>query len=132
MKVLVCAIALFLLVTIFVTINSIVLSNLFSDINDKLSLLPKTKESLDVLSDDERNEAIQNLDYISKKWKKYESYIFVTLEHNVSGEFYDQFLPAKEYFKAGDFPSYLACLSSAKDILWQIKTNESLSFGTIF
>ena len=39
---------------------------------------------------------------------------------------------AKEYFKAGDFPSYLACLSSAKDILWQIKTNESLSFGTIF
>lgn len=132
MKVLVCAIALFLLVTIFVTINSIVLSNLFSDINDKLSLLPKTKESLDALSDDERNEAIKNLDYISKKWKKYESYIFVTLEHNVSGEFYDQFLPAKEYFKAGDFPSYLACLSSAKDILWQIKTNESLSFGTIF
>lgn len=132
MKTLIPSVILFLTVLAFIVTNTILLQSLFSDIEESLSYLPDTNDKISEMKAQDVEKYAKKLDDVSEKWKKWETYIYVTLEHDVSGEFYDNFLPAMKYFDSGDYPSYLSYLSTSKDILKQIKMNESFSFGTVF
>jgi len=131
-KTLIPAIFLFLCVLAFIVTNTILLGNLFSDIEELLSELPTDDTEISVMTAEQVPMHADTLEKICKKWKSREQYIYITLEHDVSGEFYDTFLPAVKFFESGDYASYLANLAASKDILKQIKQNEKLAFGTIF
>ncbi len=126
------SLVLFLAVTVFVTANTVFLKNVFEEITDLMNTLPDTHEKVDMLSDKDFAEHEKTLKNIEKLWKKHEEYIYITLEHNAAGRFTEYFLPAKEYFASGDYPSYLASLETAKDILEQFETNEGVSLENIF
>ncbi len=132
MKTFVASLALFIAVAVFVTANTIFLRNIFDDISDLMKTLPKTLEQTNSLSENDLKKHEETLKKIEKLWKKHEGYIYITLEHNAAGRFTEYFLPAKEYFLSEDFPSYLASLKTAKDILEQFETNEGVSFENIF
>ncbi len=122
----------FLAVTVFVTANTVFLRNIFDEISDLMKTLPDTNEQVNTLSEVEVSEHKETLKKIEKLWKKHEEYIYITLEHNAAGRFTENFLPAKEYFASGDYPSYLASLETAKDVLEQFETNEGVSLENIF
>lgn len=132
MKTVAKSLVLFCIVLAFVIVNTILLNNLFSDIKEQLDLLPDTQQSIDNMSRQQRGEYSEILEKIKDKWRSWEQYIYITLNHDVSAEFTDSLLPAAKYFEAGEYSSYLAELSKSKDILKQIKHNEGVSFGTLF
>lgn len=132
MKTFISSLVLFLVVTIFVTANTVFLRNIFDEISDLMKTLPKTLEQTNYLSEKDLKKHEETLKKIEKLWKKHEEYIYITLEHSAAGRFTEYFLPAKEYFLSRDFPSYLASLETAKDILEQFETNEGVSFENIF
>ena len=132
MKALIPSAVMFFIVVALIVTNTVLLQGLFSDVSDALDSLPDSDEAVSTMSERQKAEYRAVLDGVEKKWKSYEQYIYITLAHDVSGEFFDSFLPAKEYFESGDYSSYLASLSSSKDILKQIKHNEGVAFGTLF
>ena len=132
MKTLIKSAVLFLAVIAFITVNSVLLSNLFSDIDGRLDSLPDSEKKLSEMSVSEREEYSKSLDGIKDRWLSWEQYIYITLSHDVSAEFTDSLLPTIEYFDSEDYSSYLASLAQAKDILAQIRHNEGISFGTLF
>lgn len=132
MKTLIKSAVLFLIVVAFVIVNSVLLSNLFSDIDSRLDKMPDSEKKLSEMSVSERKEYSENLDRIKERWLSWEQYIYITLSHDVSAEFTDNLLPTIEYFDSEDYSSYLASLAEAKDVLKQIRHNEGISFGTLF
>lgn len=132
MKTLIKSAVLFFIVIAFVIVNSVLLSNLFSDIDSRLDKLPDSEKKLSGMSVSERKEYSENLDKIKDRWFSWEQYIYITLSHDVSAEFTDSLLPTIEYFDSEDYSSYLASLAEAKDVLKQIRHNEGVSFGTLF
>lgn len=132
MKTLIKSAVLFLIVVAFVIVNSVLLSNLFSDIDSRLDKMPDSEKKLSEMSVSERKEYSENLDKIKERWLSWEQYIYITLSHDVSAEFTDSLLPTIEYFDSEDYSSYLASLAEAKDVLKQIRHNEGVSFGTLF
>ncbi len=132
MKTLIKSSVLFFIVVAFVIVNSVLLSNLFSDIDSRLDKMPDSEKKLSEMSVSERKEYSENLDKIKNRWLSWEQYIYITLSHDVSAEFTDSLLPTIEYFDSEDYSSYLASLAEAKDVLKQIRHNEGISFGTLF
>ncbi len=132
MKTLIKSAVLFFIVVAFVIVNSVLLSNLFSDIDSRLDKLPDSEKELSGMSVSERKEYSEDLDKIKDRWFSWEQYIYITLSHDVSAEFTDSLLPTIEYFDSEDYSSYLASLAEAKDVLKQIRHNEGISFGTLF
>lgn len=132
MKTLIKSAVLFLIVVAFVIVNSVLLSNLFSDIDSRLDKMPDSEKKLSEMSVSERKEYSENLDKIKERWLSWEQYIYITLSHDVSAEFTDSLLPTIEYFDSEDYSSYLASLAEAKDVLKQIRHNEGISFSTLF
>ena len=132
MKTLIKSAVLFFIVIAFVIVNSVLLSNLFSDIDSRLDKLPDSEKKLSGMSVSERKEYSENLDKIKDRWFSWEQYIYITLSHDVSAEFTDSLLPTIEYFDSEDYSSYLASLAETKDVLSQIRHNEDVSFSTLF
>lgn len=132
MKTLIKSAVLFFIVIAFVIVNSVLLSNLFSDIDSRLDKLPDSEKKLSGMSVSERKEYSENLDKIKDRWFSWEQYIYITLSHDVSAEFTDSLLPTIEYFDSEDYSSYLASLAETKDVLSQIRHNEGVSFSTLF
>lgn len=132
MKTLIKSAVLFFIVVAFVIVNSVLLSNLFSDIDSRLDKLPDSEKELSGMSVSERKEYSEDLDKIKDRWFSWEQYIYITLSHDVSAEFTDSLLPTIEYFDSEDYSSYLASLAEAKDVLKQIRHNEGISFSTLF
>ena len=132
MKTLIKSAVLFFIVIAFVIVNSVLLSNLFSDIDSRLDKMPDSEKKLSEMSVSERKEYSENLDKIKNRWLSWEQYIYITLSHDVSAEFTDSLLPTIEYFDSEDYSSYLASLAEAKDVLKQIRHNEGISFSTLF
>ena len=132
MKTLIKSAVLFFIVIAFVIINSVLLSNLFSDIDSRLDKLPDSEKKLSGMSVSERKEYSEDLDKIKDRWFSWEQYIYITLSHDVSAEFTDSLLPTIEYFDSEDYSSYLASLAETKDVLSQIRHNEGISFSTLF
>ena len=132
MKTLIKSAVLFSVVIAFITVNTVLLSNLFSDIDNRLDKLPDSEKKLSEMSDSERKEYSENLDGIKNRWLSWEQYIYITLSHDVSAELTDSLLPTIEYFDSKDYSSYLASLAQTKDILAQIRHNEGISFSTLF
>ena len=132
MKTFVASLALFLSVCTFVTVNTVFLDNTFERIHERLDGLPDTPEETEELSEQDIRKVTEKLEKIEKDWKKREGYIYVTLEHSVAARFTEYFLPTKEYFVSGDYPSYLASLRTVKDIVKQFETNEGISFENVF
>lgn len=132
MKTLIKSAVLFFIVVAFVIVNSVLLSNLFSDIDSRLDKLPDSEKKLSGMSVSERKEYSEDLDKIKDRWFSWEQYIYITLSHDVSAEFTDSLLPTIEYFDSEDYSSYLASLAETKDVLSQIRHNEGISFSTLF
>lgn len=132
MKSLIASLLLFLSVCIFVTANTVYLENTFEKISKNLDELPDTPKETEKISEADIKKAEDRLKKIEKLWKKHEGYIYVTLEHSVAARFTEYFLPTKEYFVSGDYPSYLASLRTVKDIVRQFETNEGVSLENIF
>ena len=68
---------------------------------------------------------------ILQKWNKKETFLCLSLKHNVSREFAGQLIPAKSYFDSEEYPEFLALILSAKDTLKHISYDEGFKIGNI-
>ena len=78
------------------------------------------------------SEVHERLQRIHKKWEKHETYICLSLPHNMSREFSNGFMPAITYFEAGDYAGFVAGIRSAEDVLEHMAYDESVRIGNIF
>lgn len=131
MKSLIIASILFLTVIVFVCINFFVLNNFFDRISGYLEALPQSSGVLEEMPEEQTEQVFRQLDRILSEWKSYETYICLSMDHNVSRKFLEYFIPAVSYFESGDYPSFLAQAKNAYDMLDHMKFDESLKFGNL-
>ena len=131
MKTLLLSVALFLVVTAFVVFNYFFLNNFIDDIKYSLELMPTTVEELESLDDFEKYEYHLLLDDIREKWEKRETYMCLSLNHNVAREFLSSFIPASSYFDTSEYPDFLANIREAKDTLEHLSFDEGICLGNI-
>ena len=84
MKSLIIASILFLTVIVFVCINFFVLNNFFDRISGYLEALPQSSGVLEEMPEEQTEQVFRQLDRILSEWKSYETYICLSMDHNVS------------------------------------------------
>lgn len=122
----------FILLIGLITANTLYLRSFFNKTDSLLDELPEKIQQLENMSDYEQEKYTSILDDAIDGWNKKERYMTIVLNHQTAGQIPDKLMPAREYFKAKDYESYLASLSEAKLLLKRMKENESLNLDTIF
>ncbi len=122
----------FLLLIGLITANTLYLRSFFNKTDSLLDELPEKIQQLENMSDYEQEKYTSILDDAIDGWNKKERYMTLVLNHQTAGQIPDKLMPAREYFKAEEYESFLASLSEAKLLLKRMKQNESLSLDTIF
>ena len=117
---------LFVLAIIFITINFFIIEDFLAETQKLLYELPEKIES-----ENEIQFGQQILDEIQKKWDKMETYISVSLEHNMRKEFMQEFTRTKGYFESGMYDDYSSSIELLSKMIEYIKFNEGASFGNI-
>ena len=131
MKSLITAAVLFLSVLILITVNYFILNDLIDFTENNLAVIPETLNTLKNISAKDKEKISSALEKIEKKWEKKETFLCLSLKHNVSREFMGQLIPAKSYFESGEYPEFLALILSVKDTLKHINYDEGLKLGNI-
>lgn len=131
MKSLVTAVVLFLSVILLISVNSFILNDLIEYTEKNLGLIPETLKELENISTEQKEKISASLENIEKKWNKKETFLCLSLKHNVSREFAGQLIPAKSYFDSEEYPEFLALILSAKDTLKHISYDEGFKIGNI-
>ena len=131
MKTVITAAVMFLAVIVFVWVNFNVLNNFFDETNELLVGLPTTVEEVEGMDQAQLAGVNERLEKIHMGWKERETYISLSLEHSVSREFLNAFLPAVAYFNTRSYPEFLAQIKLARDTLEHLIFDESLKLGNI-
>lgn len=132
MKSLVISSVLFICVIVLISTDYFMLDRLLNDTKKELELIPKNLSELEGLQKKEITEIEKALEKTEKMWKKKETFLGLSLKHNVSREFTGQLIPAISYFKSEEYPEFLALVSSALDTVEHISYDEGLNLGNLF
>ena len=131
MKSLVIAWILFISVIALVAADYIVLNNLIEDTKKELETIPGILTELEKSSKKEKSDIKKSLEKIENKWSDRETFLCLSLKHNVSREFMGYIVPAISYFKSKEYPEFLALIMSAKDTLDHISFDEGIKLGNL-
>ena len=132
MKSLVISSVLFICVIILISTDYYMLESLIDETKKELETIPKNLTELEGLQKNEINKIEKALEKAENMWKKKETFLGLSLKHNVSREFTGQLIPAVSYFKSGEYPEFLALISSSLDTLEHISYDEGINLGNLF
>ena len=120
------SLALLVLTVGFVAGNAAVFAHKTDELGAVLYSLPSSSDTKS-----ESDDALVNLIALETLIERNENYFQLFIPGDELRLFCAAALDCAEYYRAGDFPSYLASLKSAKQCLILLKLNESFTLGNI-
>ena len=120
------SVAILIITVSFVAVNAAVFACKTDEIGAVLYSLPSSADT-----HNESEDALVNLIALESFIERNENYFQIFIPGDELRIFCAAALDCTEYYRSGDYPSYLAALKSAKQCLILLKLNESFTLGNI-
>lgn len=119
-------------VIVFLGINYFILNSVFDFTKKELEEIPENIEFYENINDDEILKIRTHLEKVREKWKKKESYLCMSLQHDVNREFLENIMSAISFFNSEEYPEFIEQKMSASDTLEHMIYDEGFRFGNFF
>lgn len=110
--------------------NFFVLNGIIDVSAEKLEGLPSSEET-ENMTEEEKENIVSEIEKLEKMWKKYETFLCSSMEHDVSRDFVEDIATAKSYLESGEYADYAASVISAQNKLEHMKYDEGIGIGNI-
>lgn len=119
-------------VIVFLGINYFILNSVFDFTKKELEKIPENIGFYENITDEDISRIRTHLENVREKWEKKESYLCMSLEHDVNREFLENIMSAISFFNSQEYPEFIDKKMSAFDTLEHMIYDEGFRLGNFF
>ena len=119
-------------VIVFLGINYFILNSVFDFTKKELEKIQENIGFYENITDEDISRIRTHLENVREKWEKKESYLCMSLEHDVNREFLENIMSAISFFNSQEYPEFIDKKMSAFDTLEHMIYDEGFRLGNFF